>query len=158
MEIFKGQNLIEFSDRFKTEEDCKIYLSEMKWSAGYICRKCGHTKSQIRKNLSRTCNICSHTESPTAGTLFHELKFSLRKAFFICFEMSTTTKSLSASQTSVRFGITENTARMFMHKAIIAMESINKDLMVGEVHVYEFTIRGYEEGKTCRSYDVKKRR
>lgn len=158
MDIFKGQNLIEFSDRFRTDDDCKKYLSEMKWSSGYICKNCGHTKSQIRKNLSRTCNICSHTESPTVGTLFHKLKFSLRKAFFICFEMSTTTKSLSASQTSVRFGIAENTARIFMHKVRSAMESTNKDLMIGEVHVDEFTIGGYEEGKVGRSYDVKKKK
>ena len=43
-------------------------------------------KYQVRKDFSRTCNICGDTESPTAGTLFHRLKFGLRKAFFICFE------------------------------------------------------------------------
>ncbi|MBC7655298.1 MAG: IS1595 family transposase, partial [Oligoflexus sp.] len=30
MDIFKGQNLLEFSDRFKTDEDCKEYLSTIK--------------------------------------------------------------------------------------------------------------------------------
>ena len=30
MEIFKGQNLIEFTERFKTDDDCKKYLSEIK--------------------------------------------------------------------------------------------------------------------------------
>jgi hypothetical protein len=51
-----------------------------------------------------------------ANTLVHNLKFGSRKAFFICFEMSTSTKSLSRSQTPVRFGIHERTARMFMQK------------------------------------------
>lgn len=110
MEIFKGQNLLEFAERFKTDEDCKKYLSEIKWEDGYICRKCGHTKYQERKNHSRTCNYCSDTESPTANTLFHKVKFGLRKAFFMCFEMATTTKSLSASQMSVRYGVRESTA------------------------------------------------
>ncbi len=32
MDIFKGQGIIEFSQRFKTEEDCKKYLSELKWN------------------------------------------------------------------------------------------------------------------------------
>jgi hypothetical protein len=50
----------------------------------------------------------------SSGTLFHKLKFGLRKAFFICFEMATTSKGLYASQISVRFGIEEKTARMFM--------------------------------------------
>jgi len=44
MEIFKGQNLIAFTERFKTEEDCKEYLSKFKWLKGFVCRKCGHTK------------------------------------------------------------------------------------------------------------------
>lgn len=122
MEIFKDQNLIVFAERFKTDQDCMEYLSEIKWSSNYICRKCSHSKSQIRKNFSRTCNICSDTESPTANTLFHKVKFGLRKAFFVCFEMSTSTKSLSVSQTAVRFGIQEKTARLFMHKVREAMK------------------------------------
>ena len=36
-----------------------------------ILRKCGHKKYQVRKDFSRTCNICGDTESPTAGTLFY---------------------------------------------------------------------------------------
>jgi len=30
MDVFKGQNLLEFSDRFKTDEDCKEYLAQIK--------------------------------------------------------------------------------------------------------------------------------
>ena len=75
MELFKGQSLLEFTERFKTDLDCEEYLASIKWEKGYCCRKCGHTKYQVRKDFSRTCNICSDTESPTAGTLFHRLKF-----------------------------------------------------------------------------------
>ena len=28
MNIFKGQNLLEFADQFKTDEDCKKYLAD----------------------------------------------------------------------------------------------------------------------------------
>ena len=81
MEIFKGQNLIEFAERFRTDQDCREYLSKIKWSEQYVCRKCGHTKSQKRKDFARTCNICSDTESATANTLFHKVKFGLKKHF-----------------------------------------------------------------------------
>ena len=101
MELFKGQSLLEFTERFKTDLDCEEYLASIKWKKGYCCRKCGHTKYQVCKDFSRTCNICSDTESPTAGTLLHKLKFGLLKAFYICFEMSTTTKSLSAPQVAL---------------------------------------------------------
>lgn len=158
MKIFKGQNLLEFSERFKTDEDCQLYLAHFKWSEGFKCVKCGHSRSQVRRNHSRTCNICSHTESVTANTLFHKVKFGLRKAFFICFEMATTTKSLSATQVGVRFGITEKTARLFMHKVREAMRSSENYPMEGNVHVDEFVVGGKEEGKVGRSYDSNKKK
>jgi len=158
MEIFKGQNLLEFAEHFKTDLDCEEYLAHWKWEKGYSCRKCGHTKYQVRKDFSRTCNICSDTESPSSGTLFHRVKFGLRKAFFICFEMSTTTKDFSALQMSVRYGVSENTARLFMHKVREAMKSDEKDGMKGVVQIDEFTVGGKEDGKQGRSYDVKKKK
>ena len=81
------------------------------------------------------------------------------KPFIICFEMSTTTKSLSARYTGVRFGVTEKTARLFMHKVREAMKSSKNYPMKGVVHVDEFVVGGIEKGKVGRSYDsIKKRR
>ena len=158
MNIFKGQNLIEFTERFKNDLDCKKYLSKIKWERGFKCLKCGNLTSQIRKDYSRTCNKCSHTETCSANTLFHKVKFGLRKAFFICFEMSTTTKSLSANYVGVRFGITEKTARLFMHKVREGMKSSGKYPMDKRVEVDEFVIGGREDGKVGRSYDIKKKK
>lgn len=158
MKIFEGQNLLEFVARFKTDMDCIQYLADIKWKDGYKCRKCSHDKYQLRNNLSRTCNLCSDTESPMANTLFHRNRFGIRKAFFICFEMSTTTKSLSALQTSVRYGISENTARLFMHKVREAMKSSENFPMDGKVEVDEFVVGGKETGKQGRSYDSKKKK
>ena len=158
MNLFKGQNLLEFAERFKSDEDCKEYLSHMKWSEGYVCLKCGHKASQTRKDFSRVCNKCSHIESVTANTLFHKVKFGIRKAFFICFEMTTTTKSLSASYMAERFGVTEKTARLFMHKVREAMKSSGNHPMDGDVHVDEFVIGGKEKGKVGRSYNSKKKK
>lgn len=158
MEIFTGQNLLEFTERFKTDDNCKEYLANFKWGLGFICLKCKYTKSQIRKDFSRTCNKCSHTETASANTLFHKVKFGLRKAFFVCFEMSTTTKSLSASYMGVRFGVTEKTARLFMHKVREAMKSSENHPMEGIVHIDEFVIGGKEKGKVGRSYNSKKKK
>jgi transposase-like protein len=158
MEIFRGQNLLEFVGYFNTDEKCLAYLSEIKGEKEYNCRKCKHKQFQIRKDYSRICNICSNIESATSNTLFHKLKFGLRKAFFICFEMATTSKGLSASQISVRFGIGERTARMFMQKVREAMKSSGNHPMKGIVHVDEFVVGGQEEGKVGRSYDSKKKK
>lgn len=158
MNIFKGQNLLEFSDRFKSDLDCKEYLSELKDKTDYKCLKCNHNAYQRKADFSRQCNVCNHRESATANTLFHKVKFGLRKAFFICFEMSTTTKSLSAKYMAVRYGITERTARLFMLKVREAMASSGNNPMDGNVHVDEFVLGGKEETKTGRSYDTKKKK
>jgi hypothetical protein len=86
------------------------------------------------------------------------VKFGVRKAFFICFEMSTSTKSLSASYMGVRYGVTEKTARLFMLKVREAMGSSGNNPMDGEVHVDEFVLDGRDQGKTGRSYDGKKKK
>ncbi len=158
MELFKGQSIVEFGARFKSDEKCLEYLSHYKWGTDYKCRKCGHNKCQVRSNYSRTCNLCSDTESPTVNTLFHRVRFGIQKAFFICFEMSNSTKSISASQMALRVGTTEKTARTFMHKVREAMASSENFPMDGLVQVDEFVVGGQEQGKLGRSYDSKKKK
>ncbi len=158
MEIFKGQKIIEFAERFKTDQYCREYLSLIKWSEQYVCRKCGNTKSQIRRDFDRTCNIFSDTGSTMVNTLFHKVKFGLKKAFFICFEMTTSTKSLSASQTEVRYGVHERTARLLMHKVCEAMKSSQDYPMTGVVNLDEYVVGGYEQGKPGRNYDSTKKK
>jgi hypothetical protein len=58
--MFKGLNLIEFSETIATDDACRKYLSEIKWENGYQCGKLG----------SRQCVNCKYAESATARTLF----------------------------------------------------------------------------------------
>jgi len=157
--IFTGENILEFTDRFHDDMSCLSYLSDIKWSDGYTCKKCGHTKHTIRKkNLARDCNRCHHIESPTVDTLFHRVRFGIRKAFTIVFEMSATTKGMSYSQVARRYSISPTTAWTFMHKVRKAMESSGQQPMDGEVHVDEFVFGGKENLKQGRSYDSKKKK
>jgi hypothetical protein len=72
--------------------------------------------------------------------------------------MSTLTKSLSANYISLRYGVTEKTARLFMHKVRESMKSSMNSPMDSIVHVDEFVIGGKEEGKVGRSYNSKKKK
>ncbi len=121
------------------------------------CIRCNHTAYQVRKDFARQCKICRHIESATADTLFHKVKLGVRKAFFICFEMATSTKSLSASYMGVRYGVAEKAACFFMLKVREAMDSNGNNPMDGDVHVDEFVLGGREQKKTVRSYDVKEK-
>ncbi len=157
--IFEGQNILEFTDRFKDDKACLAYLAEVKWADGYQCKKCGHTKFTIRKkNFARDCNRCHHIESPTANTMFHRVRFGIRKAFMIAFEMTASTKGLSASQVAKRYSISRTTAWTYMHKIRIAMQSSGKYPMKGRVQVDEFVYGGKETLKQGRSNDSKKKK
>ncbi len=159
MEKHTGQGIIEYFDRFKTDLDCLSYLATIKWEKGFGCSKCKHTKFTIRKsNLARDCNRCHHIESPTAGTMFHKVKFGIRKAFTIVFEMSATTKSISSSQMAKRLNIRSTTAWLFMHKVRISMKSSERFPITGTVIVDEFVFGGKEDLKPGRSSNTKKKK
>lgn len=159
METFKGESIIDFFDRFKTDLDCLEYLALEKWKDGFKCTKCNHTKFTIRKlNFARDCNLCHHVESPTANTIFHKVKFGARKAFGIVFEMSATTKSLSSSQMAKRYSISRPTAWLFMHKVRLAMKSSELNPIIGTVYVDEFVYGGKEDLKQGRSNNSKKKK
>jgi transposase-like protein len=157
--MFKGENILEFTDKFHDDKACLSYLADIKWLDGYKCTKCGHDKFTIRKkNLARDCNRCHHIESPTVNTLFHRVRFGIRKAFTIVFEMSATSKGLSSQQVAKRYSISPTTAWTFMHKVRKAMESSLEHPMDGDVHVDEFVYGGKEALKQGRSFDSKKKK
>lgn len=158
MEIFRGENLLEFTERFSSDEKCKEYLAEYKWKDGYKCKKCGHTHYQTRKDHSRSCNICGHIESPTANTMLHRVRFGIKKAFHIIFEVTNSSRGMSASQIAKRYSISRTTAHYFLHRIRKAMESSESYPMTGKVVVDEFVIGGKESQKPGRSYDSKKKK
>jgi len=156
---FTGENILEFGKHFPDDKSCLAYLAELKWSKGFVCTNCGHEKHTVRKkNLARDCNRCHHIESPTAGTIFHRLRFGHQKAFGIMFEITATTKGISASQAARRYGISRTTAWAFMQRVRTAMQSSMKYPIVGEVQVDEFVFGGKESLKQGRSKDVKKKK
>lgn len=156
---FKGENILAFVDEFPDDYSCLAYLAKLKWENGFSCKKCGHNRFTIRKrNLARDCNRCHHVESPTAGTLFHRVRFGVRKAFGIVFEMSATTKGLSSSQVAKRYEISRTTAWTFMHKVRNAMKSNQGHPLKGDVQVDDFVFGGKESLKQGRSADSKKKK
>ncbi|MEQ9405627.1 MAG: IS1595 family transposase [Cyclobacteriaceae bacterium] len=159
MEQFKGTNLIEFMERFSNEEKCKNYLMEMKWKDGFECDKCAHTHYWVKKDNAyvRVCKSCRHINSITANTLFHKVKFPLRKAFLILFEMATTTKSCSSPVMARKLGINQKTAWLFMTKVRAAMSSSGTHPLEGICEVDEILIGGKQSGKRGRGAKGKKK-
>lgn len=148
-----------FNERFGDKKKCYKYLAEKKWLEGYSCKQCG-TERYIKGKQphSRRCSKCGYDESPTAGTLFHKLKFDLDKAFGMLYEIATSKKGANSVWLAERFGVQQNTAWLFRQKVQKAMESSGKFPLEGEVHVDEFEIGTPEEGKQGRAHSEKKMR
>ena len=157
---FESVNSIKFNRYFQSDDDCYRYLSEVKWSVDtpYRCKKCDYLKyGKGKKPFSRRCTKCNYDESPTAGTMFDKLKFSLLVAFHIVFKISTKKKGMSSLELSEEFELRQKTCRKFKWKIQQAMASSKRFPLTGEVHVDEFLIGEYEESKQGRSSDSKKR-
>jgi len=155
--LFKGMNIIEFHDKFNSDDACKEYLSYFKWKDGFSCSKCHHTHYWLGiKPYTRVCKNCRHVESPTSNTLFHKVKFGLRKAFSIVFIMSTSSKGSSSLNMSKQLSINKDTAWLFMKKVRIAMESSYQYPMNGNIEVDDIYVGGKEAGKRGRGSENKK--
>lgn len=76
----------EFSQLYPDKDACLRYLADLKWHAGYRCRKCGHEKScEAREPHARRCTRCRYVESATTGTLLQKCKFAAEKALYAVF-------------------------------------------------------------------------
>lgn len=77
---------MEFDRLFPDEESCLLYLEQLKWDNGFICRHCGNTNfCNGSRKFSRRCTRCKKTESVTAHTVFHRCRLPLREAFRLAF-------------------------------------------------------------------------
>lgn len=154
---FDGVNSITFNKTFKTDEDCLQYLSSLKWESGYSCKRCKNDKyCQGKKPYNRRCTKCRYEESPTSGTMFDKVKFSLLKAFHIAFKISTKKKGMSSLELSNEFELRQKTCWEFKWKIQQAMASSLQYPLEGRVHVDEFMVGGPEEQKRGRSKGAKK--
>ena len=154
---FKSLSLFEFQERFKSSEDCLIYLSELKWKDRYVCRKCNHKHSCAGKALhSRQCTSCRYVESPTAQTLFHQVKFDLLKAFYIVYFVSTNKKGITSTELSRKLNLRQKTCWAFKRKVMKAMKSSGNYPITGKAEVDETVFGGQETGVRGRQNKNKK--
>lgn len=144
--LFKGQNEIDFHRMFPDDDACLQHLMAKKWGNGFVCPHCGGTTESNSNILyTKRCKSCNRIVSATANTLFHKVKFGIKKAFMIVFKMSATTKSISAEQLAKTVGINRKSALLFQHKVRAAMKSSEQYPMMGQVEVDEAFIGEKDE-------------
>ena len=82
-------DLIEFQNKFYSEEACVEHLFRLRWPDGFICPRCGHRRYCFHSTRKLyQCSGCKYQVSVTAGTIFHKTRTPLVKWFWMIFLMS----------------------------------------------------------------------
>ena len=131
-----------FVNRFKCNEDCYKYLSEIKWPDGrFVCAKCGNTTFHVgRSPYSRRCNRCKYDESVTSGTMFNKLRFPILTAFNIIYRLETKGTGNSSVALAEALDIQQKTCLAFKHKVQQAMGALQQKRLAGIVALDMFSL------------------
>jgi hypothetical protein len=113
---------------FHSDEKCYEFLADLKWSEGFKCRKCGNTNHcQGKTPYSRRCTKCKTEESAASGTIFHNCKFPISKAFYIAYNVCKGNEDLSTYEFARRLSLRQMTCWNFKTKiqhALLQMDSL----------------------------------
>lgn len=150
-------SLFDFQAKFQIEKDCLEYLALAKWAEGFVCKKCSHNHyCKGIKELDRQCSSCNYLESPTAGTLFHKVKFPLVKAFYIVYFISTNKKGITSTELARKLDLKQKVCWLFKRKVMKAMDSSGNFPLSGIVEVDETFVGGTDENAKGRKKGKKK--
>ncbi len=127
----KGLSEKQLNELFQNDEKCYEFLAEVKWENGFTCRKCGnHNYCPGKTPYSRRCTRCKTEESAAAGTIFHNCKFPLHKAFFIAYNVCKGAEELSSYEFARRLSLRQMTCWKFrtkIHNAIQEMDALTEN-------------------------------
>jgi transposase-like protein len=145
------ETLIDFENRFSTEEACRSYLYHLRWPNGYICPRCGHTKAWPLKNGLFRCSACFYKVSVIAGTIFEGTRKSLTLWFRVIWLVTSQKNGASAKGLQKALGLgSYKTAWTWLHKLRRAMVRPGRDRLSGTIEVDETYIGGEKPGKRGR--------
>lgn len=145
------RTVLEFEQRFATEQACRDYLAELRWPDGYSCPRCSHSKAWIMKRDLYWCRQCNYQVSVTAGTIFQDRRKPLRLWFRAIWYVVNQKNGVSALGLQRVLGLgSYRTAWTWLHKLRRAMVRPGRDRLSGIIEVDETYIGGQKPGKRGR--------
>lgn len=112
---------------FSSDERCLAFLAEVKWEKGFVCRKCGNTNYCPGKSPhARRCTKCKSEESAASGTIFHNCKFPISKAFYIAYKVCKGMEEVSSYEFARRLSLRQMTCWNFKTKIQQALGTMNE--------------------------------
>jgi len=144
------RNLLEFLDRFGTDESCLEYLRDTRWPEGFKCPSCGSDEGWLTQRGTIYCRGCDHQTSVTAGTILHNSRTPVRKWFLAGWLLCTQKTGVSAKTLQRELSIGYKTAWLILQKLRSAMVRTSPDRLSKTVEVDETYVGGEEAGVSGR--------
>ena len=143
--------VLEFERWFQTEQSCRNYLARIRWPEGFVCPRCKTRESWRTKDGVFQCRGCHTNVSPTAGTVFHRSKISLRLWYRAIWWMTNQKMGINAMGLQRLLGLPSyQTAWTMLHKLRRAMVRPGREQLCGKVEVDETLVGGLRPGNPSR--------
>lgn len=145
------RTILEFEQRFATEETCRKYLFQLRWPEGFCCPRCGHRQAWATKRMLYRCRQCDYQVSVTAGTIFQDTRKPLRLWFRAIWHVTSQKIGVSALGLQRVLGLPRyETTWTWLQKLRVAMVRPGRDRLSGIIEVDETYIGGEKPGKRGR--------
>jgi len=142
----KEMSIIEFFEKFGSNEKCRKDLWEKRLKIGFECPKCnGHIGYEIAVKYIWQCKNCGHQISLISGTIFDNTKIGLQKWYLAAFFILYSKNGISAKELQHQIRVTYKTAWYINRRIRDAMKTSNdKYKLSGIVTIDEAYFSGRE--------------
>lgn len=133
----------EFLKSFSSDEACRRYIAQVRWTKRFSCPSCAHTSAWHYRSGKLRCTNCRRDTSVTAGTLFQDSHIPLTIWFQALWCIVSQKQGVSALGLSRALGIQrQKTGWQLLQKIRCGMVRPNRARLSGLVEVDEILIGG----------------
>lgn len=148
-------NLVQFQQKFGTEEACLAHLEVSRWGVNgerRCCPHCGSVKTyKFASGKLFKCGDCRKQFSVKIGTMFTDSHVPLHKWFLAIYLAFSLKKGISSIQLSKYLGVTQSTAWFMLQRIRNTIVSSGNSQLLGDSQIDETYIGGNKhDGKRGR--------
>ena len=142
-------NLIQFYQKFGTEEQCQDFIFKNRWANGVTCPKCGEIDVKTYRLASGRikCASCRNTFTVRTRSVFEDSPVSLQKWLLAIYLCGSYKKGISSIQLGKFIDVTQKTAWFMLQRIRYVYENDSFELLDGEVEMDEAYIGGSDKYK-----------
>lgn len=155
----RGLSMVEFMDRYGTDEKCAAALAQSRWPTGFHCPDCGDERHSRFVREGRTywqCHRCRTQTTVTSGTIFQASKLPLSRWFLAMHLLTQAKNNVLALELKRHLGVCYKTAWLVKHKLLEVMVAREeRRVLDGRIEIDDAYLGGERPGKRGRGSENK---